>query len=133
LIPIGFIERQIMSYDEIFEAAGIVLKGYRPYPEQQLGWSDMRQLVDYFVENWEPRKSDQDDNEKDFEIQRTLILGDYIIRKVRYKQYKNIVVHVFPPLPGEPQFGELHSEVAAFPPSEEGWSMAIQFVSTYIK
>jgi hypothetical protein len=105
-----------MSYDEIFEAAGINCFGTGH--DCHFTWADVRRLVDYFVEKPE-----------DLEIKRTLVLCGYIIRKVCYKRNERIVVHEYPPLPGKPQFGELHSEVAAFQPTEEGWAMAIQFVS----
>jgi hypothetical protein len=124
-----------MSYDDIFEAAKIFASDHRHH----FTLAELRQLVDHFVENWEPRKSAQDDNEKDFEIQRTLILGGYLIQQVYYPncpQSTKIMVHVHSPCiysKLEPHFGKNNSPVARFQPSEEGWSMAIQFVSAYIK
>jgi hypothetical protein len=105
-----------MSYDEILEAAGVMPAN--PAFGNKFTWTDMRRLVDYLVEKPE-----------DLEIKRTLVSCGYIIRKVCHKRNERIVVHEYPPLPGKPQFGEPHSEVAVFQPTEEGWAMAIQFVS----
>lgn len=43
-----------MSYDDIFEAAGIIRS--RPHSDDRFSWSDLRRLVDYFVRNWEPKE-----------------------------------------------------------------------------
>jgi hypothetical protein len=101
-----------MSYDEILKAAEIGCDGQYCFT-----YADIRRLIDYFVA----------EKPEDFEIQRTLILDDYIIRKVAYPncpKASEVQVHVHPPY--------WESPVATFQPSEEGWSMAIQFVSRYI-
>jgi hypothetical protein len=53
-----------MSYDEIFEAAGV-----DPAFGNRFPWSDVLQLLDYFIENWEPRKR-ASKGETNFTLQR---------------------------------------------------------------
>jgi hypothetical protein len=121
-----------MNYDDYFEAAGIIRS--RPHHDDRFSWSDLRKLVDYFV----VEKSVQeimDHNHKDFEIQRVLHLGGYIIRKVHYPdcpQGIKIMVHKEGHSVMNPHFGDRYPPVARFEPTEEGWAMAIQFASSYI-
>jgi hypothetical protein len=127
-----------MSYDDIFEAAGILSL----LPSRgRFTWADMRQLVDHFYDEWIPKKDVQkeiDYNHKDFEITRQLVLGGFIIRQVHYPncpQSIKIMVHKEPVdllAKLNPHFGEHNSPVARFEPTEEGWAMAIQFASTYV-
>ena len=42
-----------MTYDDYFKAAEVI-RG-EPHHDDRFSWSDLRKLVDYFTENFEPR------------------------------------------------------------------------------